>query len=243
MLKTQFLFCIVSVLLISVSPLLVAQEILTAEKYFDSISEIYGAIEDYQADITITQGEDVMKGVLFYKLPNLLRIDFTDPEEQVLAVDGESLTIYIPGHSVIMHQKLKKRSSSTIATMASSQGLQLLKRNYSVAYLLTPNPVPLEAEEAEDPKEEQVPQGEGVEQVIKLKLDWRSTDEGFRQIVMSVGENGLIRRIIGVTVGYENIQFDFENILVNQNIPEARFQYDSPASANVFENFLFEPEE
>ena len=60
---------------------------------------------------------------------------------------------------------------------------------------------------------------------------------------MSIGENGLIRRIIGVTVDYENIQFDFENILVNQNIPEARFRYDSPASANVFENFLFEPEE
>ena len=229
MLKKQFFLCMVTVLLIFVSPLLVSQEILTAETYFDSISEIYGDIEDYQADITITQGEDVMGGVIFYKRPNLLRINFTEPEEQVLAGDGQSLTIFIPKYSVIMHQKLKKRSSSTIATMASGQGLQLLKRNYSVAYLFSPDVVDLEEED--------------MEQVIKLKLDWRSTDEGFRQIVMSIGENGLIRRIIGVTVDYENIQFDFENILVNQNIPEARFQYDSPASANVFENFLFEPEE
>lgn len=214
------------------------QEILTAEKYFDSISEIYGDIEDYQADIIITQDETVMSGVLFYKQPNLLRINFAEPEEQVLVVDDEALTIYIPEHSVIMHQPLKKRSSATITNMASEQGLQLLKRNYSVAYLVGPDPIPLDEpildEEADIPVQEMV---------IKMKLDWRSTDEGFRQLEISIGENGLIRRINGVTVGYENIQFDLTNILVNQNIPEARFDYESPATANIFENFLFEPEE
>lgn len=214
------------------------QEFLTAEKYFDSISEIYGDIEDYQADIIITQDETVMTGVLFYKQPNLLRINFTEPEEQVLVVDGEALTIYIPEHSVIMHQPLKKRSNTTITNMASQQGLQLLKRNYSVAYLVGPDPLPLDelppGQEGEAPLREMV---------IKMKLDWRSTDEGFRQLEISIGENGLIRRINGVTVGYENIQFDLKNILVNQNIPEARFDYESPATANIFENFLFEPEE
>jgi len=224
--------------------LLSAQEMLTAESYFDSISEIYGAIEDYQADITISTEEEVMEGVLFYKKPNLLRINFTVPEEQVLVVDEEALTIYIPQHSVIMHQPLKKRSNATIATMASQQGLQLLKRNYSVAYLIGPDPVPLESEgDLGDivivPDEEK----EAEEYVTKLKLDWRSIDEGFREIEISVSENGLIRRIIGVTVGYETIQFDFKNILINQNIPDARFEYESPASANIFSNFLFEPEE
>jgi len=218
--------------------LCIGQEILTAEKYFDTISEIYGDIEDYQADIVITQDETVMTGVLFYKQPNLLRINFEEPEEQVLVVDGEALTIYIPEHSVIMHQPLKKRSSTTITNMASEQGLLLLKRNYSVAYLIGPDPVPLD---------EPLPEEEGEipfpEMVIKMKLDWRSTDEGFRQLEISIGENGLIRRINGVTVGYENIQFDLMNILVNQNIPDARFDYESPATANIFENFLFEPEE
>ena len=114
--------------------------------------------------------------------------------------------------------------------MASQQGLELLKRNFSVAYLVGPDPVPLD--EADVP-----------EMVVKMKLDWRSTDEGFRQLEISIGENGLIRRIKGVTVGYENIQFDLTNILVNQNIPDARFEYESPATANIFENFLFEPEE
>jgi outer membrane lipoprotein-sorting protein len=205
-----------------------AQEIMTANDYFNSISERYGRVDDYEARLTITREEEAVTGTVYYKNPNLLRINFSEPEEQVLALDGELLTIYIPAHSVIMQQSIKRHSSATLASMASSQGLNLLKRNYSIAYLSGPDPVPLD-EESE-------------EMVIKLKLEWKSTDEGFRQLEISVGENGLIRRIVGVTGGYENIQFDFTNIIINRNIPDARFQYESPASANVFNNFLFDPE-
>lgn len=205
-----------------------AQEILTANDYFDSISQRYGRVDDYQAGLTITRGESVMMGTVFYKNPNLLRIDFSEPEEQVLALDGELLTVYIPEHSVIMQQNIERRSSAAIASMASSQGLVLLKRNYSIAYLSGPEPVPIDEE--------------SNERVTRLKLERRTNDEGFRQLEMSVGENGLIRRIVGLTVGYEKIQFDFSNIIINQNIPDARFQYESPASANVFNNFLFDPE-
>ena len=205
-----------------------AQEILTATDYFDSISKQYGGVEDYQAEITITREEEEMQGTLYYKNPNLLRIDFAEPEKQVLAVDGEQLTIYLPQHSVIMRQKLNRHSSATIATMASNQGLHLLRRNYSIAFLEGPEPMPLE---------------EGSrERVVKLKLVARSSNAGFRQLEVSVGENGLIRRIIGVTLSYEDLQFDFENLVINRGIPDARFNYESPASANVFDNFLFEPE-
>ncbi|MFW5747226.1 MAG: LolA family protein [bacterium] len=208
-----------------------AQEIMTANDYFTSISERYGRVDDYEARLTITREEEAMTGTVYYKKPNLLRINFSEPEEQVLALDGELLTIYIPDHSVVMQQSIKRHSTGTLASMASSQGLNLLKRNYSIAYLSGPDPVPLD-EESE----------ESEEMVIKLKLEWKSTDEGFRQLEISVGENGLIRRIVGVTGGYENIQFDFTNIIINRDIPDARFQYESPASANVFNNFLFDPE-
>jgi len=205
-----------------------AQDIRTATDYFDWVSEQYGKIEDYQAEVKIIRDETEMAGELFYKNPNLLRIDFSDPEEQVLVVDGKKLTIYIPRHSVIMEQPLKRRSSASVASMASSQGLHLLKRNYSIAYLEGPDPLPLD-------KDSRV-------RVVKLKLVWRTNDAGFRQLIVSVGENGLIRRIIGVTLEYEELQFDFTNIVINQEIPDARFEYESPASANIFNNFLFEPE-
>jgi len=207
---------------------LTAQEILTATDYFDSISDQYGTVNDYQAEIEIVKGEEEMSGTMFYKNPHLLRINFFKPEEQVLCIDGKLLTIYLPQHSVIMQQQLTQHSDATLAVMASNQGLHLLKRNYSIAYLEGPEPMPLE--------------DGSREMVVKLKLVWRSTNAGFRQLEISVGENGLIRRIMGVTLEYQNLQFDFKNIAINRGIPDARFDYESPASANVFDNFLFEPE-
>lgn len=204
------------------------QEILTAENFFDRISAQYGEVKDYIAQVSITAEKEVMEGTLFYKIPNLLRIDFSNPEEQVLVTDGKKLTLYIPQYRVVMSQTLKRRSSAAIASMASRQGLILLKRNYSIAYLNSPSPVPLDEK--------------SKELVTKLKLTWKSSDEGFRELILSVNSEGLIRRIEGITVGYQKIVFDFKNIRVNQNIPESRFRYDPPASANVIENFLFDPE-
>jgi outer membrane lipoprotein-sorting protein len=206
-----------------------AQEILTAESFFDEVSERYGKLQDYTARISITKGQEVMKGRLSYKTPNMLRIDFTDPAEQVLVTDGEELTVYVPKYEVILLQKLKKRSQAALANLASAQGLNLLKHSYAVAYLTGPDYESLE---------------EGSkEQVKKLRLSSRSTSEGFRQITIAVGKNGLIRRITGVTLNYEEFVMDLSDVVVNQNIPDTRFKYDAPAYANVYQNFLFDAEE
>ena len=113
--------------------------------------------------------------------------------------------------------------------LATEQGLELMKSRYSVAYLDSQDPVPLD-EESE-------------EMVRKLKLEWRTIDEGFRELTLSINEDLLIRRISGVTSGFQQIQLDFEKILTNQNVPEGKFRYESPPSANVINNFIFEPEE
>lgn len=225
----RYRFWLVGLILIFLSTAAGSQEIRTAENYFDEISARYGKVQDYQADLTITHGDSVMTGKIYYRSPSLLRIDFTQPGEQVLVTDGEKLTIYIPKYEVIMEQKLKRHSQAAMAQMQSQQGLNLLKKNYSVAYLTGPSPVPLE-------------EGSG-EIVVKLKLTSRYTAEGFRQIVLSVGQNGLIRRITGITMAYEELTYDFSGIAVNQGIPEKRFTYDAPAYANVYNDFLFSAEE
>ena len=206
-----------------------AQErIVTANEYLNFVSAQYGSIEDYEAKVTITKGKEKMSGIIDYKTPSLLRINFDKPKEQVLVVDKEKLVIYIPKYRVIMQQKLKKKGGVSGAGMASREGLRILKRNYIVSYLESPDFVPLD---------------EGsTEMVKKLKFVWRTADEGFRQLIMSVGEDNLIRRMVCVTADYTEMQFDFTDIKTNEGIPDTRFEYDSPASANVFENFLFEAE-
>ena len=204
------------------------EQIVTANEFLSIVSAKYGEINDYEANVTITKGKEKMNGIIYYKTPSLLRINFDNPKEQVLVVDKEKLVIYIPKYRVIMQQKLKKKGGASGAGMASSEGLKILRQNYTVAYLESPDYVPLE-------------EGSG-EMVIKLKFVWRSADEGFRQLVMSVGEDLLIRRMLCVTADYTEMQFDFTDIKTNEGIPDTRFDYDSPASANIFENFLFEAE-
>ncbi|WP_455382737.1 LolA family protein [Salinispira pacifica] len=201
------------------------QEILTATAYFDTVAARYAKINDYIANITYTAKGDTMKGTLYYRSPDMIRIDFSEPKDQVLCSDGKILKVYLPKYNVLLQQPLSGRSNGQMANLATKEGLAIMGKNYSKAYLVSPDPVPLEDGSSE--------------MVIKLKLDWRNTSQGFRQLNVSIGKDGFIRRIVGVDVGYEQYQIDFTNVKTNQNIPATRFNYDGPATANIIDDFLF----
>jgi outer membrane lipoprotein-sorting protein len=205
-----------------------SQDIVTPADFLDRASKKFGTIRDYQADVTITtEGEkDTMVGRLAYKSPNKIRIDFSKPREQVLDSNGETLQVYVPQYSYVLEQKLQKRSDASIALMASSRELGYLKTHYSAAYVVGPEPVPLD---------------EGSKELVtKLKFQSLSVD-GFRRLEIAFDRNLMIRRVTGTT-GARTLVMDIKNVRVNQGIPDARFEYDPPASANVYRNFLFETE-
>ena len=206
-----------------------AQEIVTAERYLESVSDRYGAVRDYEARAVIRSDTTDMTGNLSFLNPNFLRIDFTDPPEQVLVFNGEFLTVYLPRYRAVLNQSVTpvRRSTSTAgASLASAQGLQVLRRGYVPSFLIGPEPVPLDER--------------SMEMVVKLKLTRRLVSEGFREIILCIDDlTRLIRRIEGRTIADALVRFDFIDIKTNIGIPEQRFIYDSPASANLYNNFLF----
>ena len=207
-----------------------SQEIVTADKYLESVSERYGGIKDYEAQVVIRSGSSEMMGNLSYRDPFFLRIDYTKPTEQVLVFNGQLLTVYIPELRAVLNQSVGpgRRTSSAAggASMASAQGLQLLRRGYIPTFVTGPDPVPLEDRSREN--------------VVKLRLTRRLASEGFREIILNINpETLLIRRIEGRTIADVLVRFDFSNVRTNLGIPEQRFIYDSPASANMYNNFLF----
>jgi outer membrane lipoprotein-sorting protein len=114
--------------------------------------------------------------------------------------------------------------------MATAQGILLLRRNYVPAFVTDPSPVPLESG--------------SNEMVIKLRLTRRVGSENFREIFLDIAsDTKLIRRIEGTTITDSTVRFDFSETKINQGIPEQRFIYDSPASANLYNNFLFRDSE
>jgi len=208
----------------------IPQEIVTADKYLESVAGRYADIKDYEAEVIIRSNSQDMIGNLSFLSPYFLRIDFTKPTEQVLVFNGELLTIYLPELRAVLNQTVSPvRRSNTVAggaSLASAQGLQLLRRGYVPAFVSGPDPVPLDDKERD--------------MVVKLRLTRRMASEGFREIVLSIDPDTLlIRRIEGRTIADAQVRFDFTNIKTNVGIPEQRFIYDSPASANLYNNFLF----
>ena len=227
--KLPFLFiAVLAVLFFSFPPSVRAQEIITADRYMEILSDHYGTIRDYEARVIIRSGSSDMNGHLSFLNPNFLRIDFTRPADQVICYNGDLLTIYLPEYRVVLNQEItnQRPSAATGASMASAQGLSLLRRNYIPSFVSGPDPMPLD--------------DNSIELVVKLRLTRRSVSEGYREIILSVNpETRLIRRIEGRTIADALVRFDFFEIRANLGIPPGRFIYDSPASANVVNNFMF----
>lgn len=204
-----------------------ADDILTADQFFSQISDRYAQINDYEARIQITAGKNApMIGTIAYKSPSLLRIDFVQPPDQVIAYDGQQLQVYIPSLHAILAQTSTGKSGAGGASLASKDGLKMMHRSYSVAYETGPNAVALD-------------QG-SMEFVVRLVLTRKNVTDGFKTIKLSVSpDTKLIRRIEGWTLSNDYFVFDFTGIKTNQNLPDTKFIYDSPASANVYNNFLF----
>jgi outer membrane lipoprotein-sorting protein len=220
--KSWFFMLILPVL--AVVPV-ISQEIITAERYLEMVSERYGSIRDYEAHIVIRSGNNEMIGNVSYLAPSFLKIDFTKPADQVIVFNGELLTIYVPEYRAVLNQTITPGRRQSSASIASAQGLALLRRNYVPSFVTGPNPVTLEGTQ---------------EQVVKLRLTRRNISEGFREIILSINPTTrTIRRIEGRTIADSLLQFDFTNIKTNLGIPEMRFIYDSPASAYMYNNFLF----
>ena len=206
-------------------------QILTVSAFFKTVSEKYGQIRDYEADMIITANKNTMHSRVSFKKPNLLRIDFSDPATQTIVFNGELLTVYLPGPRAILSQSLEGGSRARAANLATPQGLTLMSRYYSIAYETGQEPVALDESTAGSAAEEKV---------VKLLLSRKNTSEGFRTIKLAVNPSTLlIRRVEAVSaVTGEVFKFDFTDYALNQNIPDTRFLYDAPSSANTYNNFL-----
>lgn len=203
---------------------LFAQNITTASAYFKTISEYYSTLKDYEADFEIKVEKQESAGKVSYKAPDLLRMDYTTPEDQVICFNGDLLTIYLKDSAAVLQQTVNQDDSGS--TIATPQGLGLLSRYYSVAYETGQNAEPLE--KGSD------------EMVVKFILYRKSTVEAFNYIKIAVNEKTkLIRRVEAVTPKGETIIFNFYDYKLNQDITDQRFIYDPPSSANIFNNFLF----
>lgn len=219
--KIISLFC-----LFVMTTALVSAQIMTAGDFFQTINEFYGTIKDFEANVTIKDSKSTSAAKVSFKRPNLLRFDFSNPDTQVICFNAETLTIYVPRTRAIMTQTVSSGGRSSGAGIATPEGLSLMRRYYSISYETGQNAEPLEEGSSE--------------MVVKLILVPKTSSEGYRRIRLSVNpETKLIRRVEGYAKSGETFIFDFKNYSLNKGIPDTRFIYDPPSSANNYDNFLY----
>ena len=203
---------------------LTAQNITTASAFFSAMSEEYAKISDYTASIKITQGGTSSIGTVKFKLPEMLRIDFSVPAEQTIVFTGTELTIYVPTNRITLSQTVEGGEVTT-ANLSTARGLNLMKRSYSIAYETGPDPIPLE---------------EGsTEMVMAFILNRRNANETFRRVRLLVSpDTKLIRRAEAWPISGSKITFDFTNYTLNTGIPNTAFMYTPPPGERI-NNFLY----
>ena len=227
MMKKRFVFILLCFLLTYVSAQ--NQTILTAGNFFKSVSEYYATIKDYEASFTINAAGTNMSGKVSFKAPNMLRMDFDDPNEQVIVFNDNRLLMYLPLSNATFIQEVEKDSSGSAAeagNLATPQGLYLMNRYYFIAYEKGQAPEPLFEGSSEN--------------VVKLILSRKTVAEGFKTINLDINPDTLlIRHIKAVTSDDRIFEFSFTQYILNSNIPDVRFVYDSPSDSNNYYNFLY----
>lgn len=201
-----------------------AQSITTASAYFKTVSDYYLTLKTYEADFDLVQGKTESAGHFSFKSPDLLRLDFTNPEDQVFVYASNKLTVFDPKNSVILEQEITKDSSGP--SLTSPQGLNLLNRYYTVTYETSQDKEPLE--------------DDSDEMVYKLILFKKSASEAFKTIKLCISaDTNLIRRVEATPDKGDPVVMNFYDYKLNKDITDQRFQYDAPPTANNINNFLF----
>lgn len=231
--RESYRFFIVLILFgITIAPVS-SQQIRTASQFLQRVSEEYAGFEDYMADIVFTTERERMVGTMYHRRPNLMNIEFTEPQDQFIITDGRFLRVHVPSLNTTLSQRLRTTADAP-GGIATAEGLALLRRNFSVAFQSSPELVGVNSTANYiEPVGPDTP-------VVNLRFDTSTPDEGYRQLIVSVDSNYRIRRIVGTTVDLNRVQFDFTNIRVNQGLPDSRFEYVSPPASSTFEDFLFD---
>jgi len=205
----------------------------TAGAFFQTISDKYADIDSYTATFKFTsgvRGNIIQEGKMYYKSPNLLRLDYTNPENQVLNVNSTKLSIYVPAHGTLFEQTISSEEEAETLQVSglTSQGLTLFITNYSISYVNGPELEPLDENNPQD--------------VYKLRLLPRKFSEPFQKIVMSLTSDGFIRRLESTTRTNEVLIMDIVDIDTDEIIENNYFDYEAPPTATTITDFLFTPQ-
>ena len=227
--KIGFLYPLLFILLLTTSPLFAQEEIdtdldiniVSINDIKMSMTDMFNSIDDYTADFNWINGDVSYLGVIKYKKPDKILLEFDEPEEQKIVSNGNVLYIYIPYLKVVAQQSLSESTESMILSTASESGLSKLFDEYSFSFYDTSTLQPF-----------------GGTNAYHLKLNQKRPKVGFKQMDFWVSEDGLILQSNGVSPNEVEVSLTFSNIRLNEELPDYIFDFEVPADAQIIRNII-----
>ena len=210
------------------------EQLVGAKNMLLQISSLYKEkIQDYSATITWTQDDKIQKGNIRFKNPQKMRIDFSDPKGQIIVTNGYEFFIFIEHMNLLLQQDLisreKERSDDgkleikTPEVLSVPVGYDKFVTDYAIEYLASKNTIE---------------HTDGT-QVYQFKLiRWKSSQQGFNAINLTIQPNGLIRKVEGFTAAYKKVILEFDDYTINTGLSDLVFEFNPPAHANKVSNFI-----
>jgi outer membrane lipoprotein-sorting protein len=188
----------------------------------DQVKNKFRSLDSYQAQFSITSTRTGKKtqqsGVIKYKNPGRLLIEYHSPQGQKVVSNGKSMWVYIPSMNVVAEQDLM--SDSGLFSSASKSGLDRLFLKYHYRFASKDQP-------------EKMSSGEKKYTMILKQKERKS---GYRTIKLWISEDYFIERARGETSTGKEVEITFSNIQTDINLPNGIFKFDMPARARTIKN-------